>query len=174
MEEKKKETKKCKSCDKEISVKATKCPYCQTDLRSWFGRHPILTVLGLFVLFVVVLGSSPSKNENKQGNNSPTPTPQREFKVSVNFTGNQFAITNLDQFDCISAKMEVNGGILSGGYVLDGYTLEKGQVYTVGAMQFTKSDGARLNPWNTKPKSFSVYCRGNNELNMVGWYGEFN
>lgn len=47
--------KKCKSCQKEINNKASKCPYCQTDQRNWFRRHPILTVLiVLFILPIVI------------------------------------------------------------------------------------------------------------------------
>lgn len=167
-------TKKCSSCDKEISAKAKKCPYCQQDLRSWFRKHPILTFLGIMILLVVGLSSSSSKEGGKQTSTSkPTPTPERDFKASVDFTGSQFVISNLDELDCVNAKMEINGGILSGGYVLDGYTLEKGQTYTVGAMQFTEKDGTRFNPLNTKPKNFFISCRGNNDLNYASWYGEF-
>lgn len=65
------ETKTCPTCKTKIPAGAKKCPNCQSDLRSWFRRHPILTfLLVLFVLpFVTVplLGgssgsSSPSSN----------------------------------------------------------------------------------------------------------------
>ncbi len=35
-------TKKCKSCQTDIDVKAKKCPNCQADQRNWIARHPIL------------------------------------------------------------------------------------------------------------------------------------
>lgn len=46
------ETKKCSQCTKDIPKNAKKCPECQSDLRSWFSRHPIITVL-LFVFIVL-------------------------------------------------------------------------------------------------------------------------
>lgn len=53
--------KKCKSCQKEIDEKATKCPHCQTDLRSWFRRHPILSgILILFIIGIFAVGSGGS------------------------------------------------------------------------------------------------------------------
>lgn len=54
--------KKCKSCQKEIDAKATKCPYCQTDQRNWFIRHPIWTVL--LVLFIIGIIGAAGGNKN--------------------------------------------------------------------------------------------------------------
>ncbi len=168
MTKEKEETKRCKNCDKEISVKAKKCPFCQSDLRSVFSRHPILTVLG--ILFLIPFGLiSTLMNNAGQGGTSSTPVPERVFNTSVNFTGSQFVISNLDTADCQDARLQINGG----AYFMDGYILEKGQTYKVGAMQFTKKDGTRFNPWSIKPNSFSIYCGGNNALKGVGWYGEF-
>lgn len=56
-------TKLCKHCRKEIDSKANKCPHCQSDLRNWFVRHPILTVI--LVLFVFgIFGSTGNKKGN--------------------------------------------------------------------------------------------------------------
>lgn len=64
--------KKCKSCQKQIDDKATKCPHCRTDQRSWFKRHPILT--GILVLFVIgIIGSAAGGSKSSsptQSNNS--------------------------------------------------------------------------------------------------------
>jgi len=104
---------------------------------------------------------------------SPTPTSREDFRVSVEFTGTQFVISNLDDSDCQNAKMEINGGIFKGGYVLEGYVLETGETYEVGALQFAKSDGTRFNPFEIKPKSFFIMCKGENTLSGAGWFGEF-
>lgn len=67
--------KKCKNCQKEIDDKAKKCPYCQTDLRSWFRRHPILTGLGAIMAFFIIVGALGSPNEEKSvSTNKPEPT----------------------------------------------------------------------------------------------------
>lgn len=46
------QTRRCSHCDESISIKAKRCPKCQTDLRSWINRHPILTI------FLILLGFS--------------------------------------------------------------------------------------------------------------------
>jgi len=47
--------KKCRSCQKEIDLKASKCPYCQEKQGNWAQRHPIWTgILGILVLFSVI------------------------------------------------------------------------------------------------------------------------
>jgi len=97
--------KKCKGCQKEIDDKAKKCPYCQTDQRNWFRRHPILTGLGVFVAFIVIVGVLGSSTEDKSvpttrpeitGEEIVAPTP--EIPISVNlrsflteFDSNQLA-----------------------------------------------------------------------------------
>lgn len=60
--------KKCKSCMKEIDEKAKKCPHCQTDLRNWFLRHPILT--GILILIVISILGSSGKGSNKSSSNT--------------------------------------------------------------------------------------------------------
>jgi hypothetical protein len=66
--------KKCKSCQKEIDNKATKCAHCRADQRGWFRRHPILT--GIIVLFVIgMIGSiagGGSKNTSTNSGSSTT------------------------------------------------------------------------------------------------------
>lgn len=173
--EQKQETKKCPRCDMDISVKAQMCPHCRKDLRSWPNRHPILTILGVIIIALTMAGLAPQNKINKR-EASPTPTPlskKETFNAAVNFTGTQFVIGNQDQYACINARMEINGGLLKGGYVLEGDTLEAGQEYTVGAGQFVKDDGTRFNPFGTKPQNFNINCRGNNELSSAFWYGEF-
>lgn len=164
---------RCPSCDKEISVKAKRCPYCREDLRSWFRKHPILSFIGILVLLFIVLNAIPSNTENKTDEIMPTPIAKREFTASVNFDGQKFVVTNLDEFDCLDSRMEVNGGLVKGGYTLEGNLLESGKTYEVGAMQFSKSDGTRLNPFEVKPKTFSISCGQGNELEYTSWVGEF-
>lgn len=76
--------KKCKFCQKSIDHKATVCPFCQSDLRNWFIKHPIITtIIGLYLFVFMTLNFSkniinrdyyptPTKEYN------PTPTKQEE------------------------------------------------------------------------------------------------
>jgi len=163
-------TKKCPSCDETISAKAKKCSHCRQDLRGWFARHPILTILGIIILTPFVLGSFIFSSVDSEISKDTPPKPERksELNTKVNFLDGQFIITNLEDQNCIEARLKVNGK-----YALNGYTLEAGSTYTVGSMQFAKKDGTRFNPYNTKPQNLSISCQGDNELTSAFWYGEW-
>lgn len=104
---------------------------------------------------------------------SPTPAPRSHFRANVNFSGTQFVISNLDDLDCQNSQMSINSGIFGGGYVLNGYILEVGKTYKIGALNFAKGDGTRFNPFEIKPKNFNIRCRGTNALDTSSWFGEF-
>lgn len=129
---------------------------------SCFGAIAILFILAVIVTIPgALVKSTPNKTLHREN-----------FRASVNFTGTQFVISNNDDLDCENARLEVNGS-----YNLNGYTLKMGEKYTVGALQFSKDDGTRLNPFQVKPKTFSIYCSqigASNDLGGAGWYGEFN
>ena len=46
-------TKLCPNCQEEISEKALKCPHCRSDLRSWWRKHPIIS---LFIAITFLWG----------------------------------------------------------------------------------------------------------------------
>lgn len=93
---------------------------------------------------------------------SPPPAPSKpayiDLTVSVIFTGTQFVITNGDNFDWTNVKLEVNPGLLKSGFILKTQRMSAGETYTVGAMQFAKGDGTRLNPFAIKPQKLSISC----------------
>ena len=58
--------KKCPHCAEEVQKKARVCPHCQMDLKSWWRRHKILTVVLVFLgsgLVVSLLGGSGGSNK---------------------------------------------------------------------------------------------------------------
>lgn len=59
-------TKKCSKCGEEILADAKKCKHCQADLRNWFVRHKIISIiLLLFLLGIVIESGKKDKNEGK-------------------------------------------------------------------------------------------------------------
>ena len=57
-------TKKCPQCGEEIIASAKKCKHCQADLRNWFVRHKIATVvLALLVLVIIISAGGKSEKE---------------------------------------------------------------------------------------------------------------
>lgn len=91
-------TKTCPACKMEIPKDASKCPHCHSDLRSWFKRHQILTVLlvGLSapVLLLLVASEQRSSSTTRVGQTdyelTATKAPTREEKQIgwVTITGN--------------------------------------------------------------------------------------
>ncbi|MBU2567674.1 MAG: hypothetical protein KJ967_02715 [Elusimicrobia bacterium] len=139
------------------------------------GKGCLLVII-LFVglAFLFSFSSSPSKEKNIEPSPSPSPNTRENFKASVSFTGTQFIVTNLDNLDCQNAKMEINGELFKGGFTYEGYILEAGETYKIGALQFAKSDGTRFNPFQLKPNNFFIICRGNNVLDGAAGSWEFN
>lgn len=107
---------------------------------------------------------------SQSSSSTPTPTPDTTatFDAQVNFTGTQFYISNKESVDCQDAEITINSS-----YKLDHYNLGAYQIYNVGAGQFAKGDGTRLNPFETKPLDVNIRCRGNNKLTHTYYYGTF-
>lgn len=102
--------KKCKSCQKEIDEKAKKCPYCQTDLRNWFIRHPILTILLILVIIGIVgaaSGGDKSGNTSKSTPNSES-TAQEEKNHAIGETIQadklEITVTSVEEKDSVGTQ----------------------------------------------------------------------
>ncbi len=90
------QTKICKYCKEEINKKAKNCPHCGKDLRYWCNRHPVLSVIIIFILlgtFGTIFSdnkstsnstskSSPTSNSNQ---NIPTAKPQEDLLELLNY-----------------------------------------------------------------------------------------
>ena len=83
------QTKKCSACAEEIKKEAKKCPKCQKDLRNWFVKHWILSiVLGLLFLWIIwnILWESNDWNNTsadsvKSKDTTATKTEVKEIKM---------------------------------------------------------------------------------------------
>jgi ribosomal protein L40E len=82
-------TKKCKYCQSSIPLEAQKCPKCQSDLRNWFRRHLILTILIALITIGLIL-SGDKKERNVSEPITPTQGTKKEtsrakiFKIGEN------------------------------------------------------------------------------------------
>ena len=126
-----------------------------------------LIFLGIIIIFAfIIFGGGGGENEKE------TQPSSIYLNASVRFTGTQFIIENNDNFDWLNVKMEVNGSILKGGFILETDRMKAGETYTVGALQFAKKDGTRFNPVTYKPQDFDIYCdttKGEDAFWAGGW-----
>jgi hypothetical protein len=136
----------------------------QSGLTGWWRKTsaPLRAVIIIGVVFLsgaIAVGIIKRQTERRGGiivEHTAPPKPSPEINAEVRFTGSQFIIKNTDSYDWTNVKMEINGGLLSGGYELNHRTIKAGQTYTVGAMQFADSDGKRFNPFQMKPQKFVI------------------
>jgi hypothetical protein len=111
----------------------------------WLGIVPAL----LFVAFVIKC----TTDEESAGPSAPPPAPTSDLSASIQFTGTQFVVRNTDSLRWTECKFEVNDDY---SYALGAIPSTKGAV--VGAMQLTKDDGTRFNPFSTAPKRAYLVC----------------
>jgi len=128
-----------------------------------------LFVFGLVVIFIIIFSVIANDEGGKKVKTDPLQTV--DLNASANFTGEQFVIVNNDSFDWTNIKLEVNSETLKSGYILNADKMISGETYTVGAMQFTKKDGTKLNPFIVKPLNFSIWCDTPDGKGF--WYGKW-
>lgn len=155
------QTKKCKMCQSEISKKATKCPQCHGDLRSWPSRHPIVTIFLLIILLSVIMSSMGGSNNTSDKNpavNTPAQTINAESSSKVQETLKSKAWKKVIDFTA-SANKQSQSFHLDGGqqkiiyktaggsmsicavYVMDeGTSLDNGGGFPVVSIDGIKSD----------------------------------
>ena len=161
----------CPECNNEISSKAEACPKCgysqkkRTDKKQGVGCGTGCLVVIIFFIIVGIIGSlsddsgSSSSSSGSGGSRSSSSSSSIvDLNASVSFSGSQFVIVNNDSFDWTNVKLEINPKTFSSGYVLKTDRMSAGETYTVGAMQFAKSDGEKFNPFTHKALKFSIWC----------------
>ena len=126
-----------------------------------------LIFLGIIILIAFIIFGGGNGEDEKE-----TQPSSIYLNASVKHTGTQFIIENNDSFDWLNVKMEVNGSILKGGFILKTDRMKAGETYTVGTLQFAKKDGTRFNPITYKPQNFDIYCntpKGEDAFWSGGW-----
>lgn len=143
-----------------------------------FGKKPriifgVLIVL-FFVLFGVTSDASKPKNNKEPIQEAPktsvtskpteTPTPsQHELDATIKFSDTAFLITNNEKADWTECKLELNSGILRGGYTYRAALMLKQDALIVPFREFTKGDGTRFNSYETKAQNLSISCTVNGQ-----------
>ncbi|MFC2069135.1 hypothetical protein ACFLTP_09060 [Chloroflexota bacterium] len=80
----------------------------------------------------------------------------------------QYFITNNDVFAWANVEFDLNYETWSSGYTYHANYLDSNTTYTVGSMQFAKSDGTKLNPFTQKPLKISIHYK--TSYGKDGWW----
>ena len=75
----------------------------------------------------------------------------------VEFTDSSFVISNENSFDWEDVTLKIYGGIKD-SYYCKVPVVSARKEYGVGAMQFVSKKGKRFDPFEEKPKEFSIQC----------------
>ena len=90
------------------------------------------------------------------------------IKTSNGYTGNNFYVTNENNFDWQNITFSINDVGISSGYYFYHDELKQGKSLNIGLTEFTKIDGTRFNISNTKPLTFKIEVY--NSLGQSGIY----
>lgn len=83
--------KPCPKCKEMVASNATKCKHCGADLRNWFVRHKVITVLLILLALGAIISPSQSKKQKENSSNQPsttqsTPTPEVAKEPTIEYT----------------------------------------------------------------------------------------
>ena len=81
------------------------------------------------------------------------------LNAQVSYNEGQFTITNNDDSAWTNVEFDLNYETWSSGYTYRANRIEANTTYTVGSMQFAKSDGTMFNPFTQKPLKLSIHCK---------------
>ncbi|MEI6835405.1 MAG: hypothetical protein WCK59_01105 [Candidatus Falkowbacteria bacterium] len=77
----------CKHCKESVARGATKCPHCQSDLRNFFVRHPLIVIFLLAILvptIISALGENRSvTSQQAQKTQTQTPVDTSNIKYEI-------------------------------------------------------------------------------------------
>jgi len=108
-------------------------------------------LLGSIIILAVIIGPCLFGGE--------TDTTEVTLNAEVVYDDGQFIITNNDDFAWTDVEFDLNYETWSSGYTYHANRLDANTIYTVGSMQFAKSDGTMFNPFTQKPLKMSIHCK---------------
>lgn len=135
----------CKTCGKEIAKGVKKCPHFGKDQRSFFGRHKILSLIGILILFGIVgsaLGGGEEEVSKADGTSATTvAAPAKEEKVyklgeAIQTDKVEITVTKFEEKDQVGNEF-VNKAVSEGGtFVAIQYKIKNTSKKPVGMFDY--------------------------------------
>lgn len=107
--------------------------------------------------------------------NKPTEEPsQHELDATIKFSEDAFLITNNEDKDWKGCRLEMNSGILRGGYKYRESQIIANDSIIIPFREFTKDDGTRFDAYTTAAKNLTISCDNVGGKRGFGYFGLSN
>lgn len=132
-----------------VKEKLTKTPWWKP--KGWLAWVGIIFIVGWMIYAV---------SSNSSSTSAPKDTTNLDGNVAYNDF--QFKVNNLDQKDWEYCHFTLNNDFHYPGNSFSDKAgpIKAGEMVSISASQFAKSDGTRFNPYSVKPQSMNVDCNG--------------
>jgi hypothetical protein len=94
-----------------------------------------------------------------------------QLRASVSFDGRYFVISNLDDYDWKYVKLQINSGLLGGGYSLKTRMVDAGSTIYMDSIEFADVGGNHPARDQIKPQNFTIWC--DTPCGYGYWYREW-
>lgn len=177
--------KPCRECGQQVSTEAATCPHCGVSDPTGAAREAArkksekdtketqgclgcagIGIVGVFVVMIISTLTGDDSAGPSSGGPSSAPAVQ-ELNASVRKSALQVEVTNRSAQGWTNCKVDLNPGIIRGGWAQRIASIPAGQTVNGGLLAFTKPDGERFNPAEYVLKSVRVSC------DQGFWSGEF-
>lgn len=161
--------KPCRECKKEVSTDAKTCPHCGVSNPTVAAKDQVAGAVGVVVILgILSVAAMWCFGGDSGSSDRQAATP---LSATVRFTGTQLQVTNRDDFPWTDCRLEINPGIVRGGWSASAARIGPGETVSGGVMTFTRSGGERFNPLTHQVESASVAC--NTPHGRRYWNGSF-
>jgi len=120
-------------------------------------KKALLALLGL-ALLLSFCGAALFVGEISKPESSEASYSTPDLNTRVWDMGTYFKVQNRDSFTWTNVRLELNSGLIAGGYTVKVGNISSGAMLKVGAARFTKSSGQRFNPFTHEPVIFGIWC----------------
>lgn len=124
------------------------------------------------IIFLVVGGCWAMISPSGSDSDPPSaPEPRTSLEAEVRRLGAEVQITNLDEGPWTNCTVEINPGVIRGGYSQRGISVGPGETISRGLGTFTAGGGERFNPNTHAVETVALRC--NTPTGRRAYFGSF-